>query len=76
MKLCIDCAHARASVTGEIDDIAACWHPKNTKTSLVTGKLVIVRDTEFCAVQRLRDDENRCGPSAQWFEPRPVEVAA
>lgn len=56
-KLCINCKHAHREV-----DTWLCLAPQQG-SSLVTGLLF---NKVGCA--RSRDNEDSCGPTAQWFE--------
>ena len=57
---CKDCKYSRPSSTGEIDDMASCFHVKSMSENLVTGKPEFL----FCSTMR----KAFCGQNAKLFE--------
>ena len=61
MKLCKDCKYS----TPRYSNLVFCLHQNNILTSPMDGAPEIDRSASC-----LRDNKNKCGPEAAWFEPK------
>lgn len=61
IKLCVDCKHFKSTKFADM-----CESPQNGM-SLVTGETKVV----VALVNRKASPSGKCGPWAQWFEPKP-----